>query len=191
MIEDLYITKSKIRRDILTLFFLNPSRKYYIRQIERLLGYSVGSIARELKKFRDDDLLISEKVGNIVYLKLNKEHPLYSELKSIVMKSSGIVMRLKEILSSIENIDVAFIYGSFARGEDTSTSDIDVMIIGDPKAPDVAGNIRNLETKFDREINFTLYTKEEFREKKDKVEFLKEVMDKKKIPLMGNIDEIQ
>ncbi|MCK4322556.1 nucleotidyltransferase domain-containing protein [candidate division WOR-3 bacterium] len=186
MLESLYVTKSKVRRDILTLFFSNPSKKYYVRQIERLLGYSVGSIARELKKFKEDDLLLTEKAGNLVYYKLNKEHPLYNELKSIIMKSSGIVQRLKEALSSIEKIEVAFIYGSFTSGKAKSTSDIDVMIVGNPDTSEVVEKIRKLETKFDREINFTLYTKDEFLEKKNEAEFLKEVMKKRKIFLIGD-----
>jgi predicted nucleotidyltransferase len=191
MLESLYITKSKIRRDILTLFFGNPSKKYYVRQIERLLGYSVGSIGRELKKFKKDDLFLTEKTGNLVYYRLNQDHPLYEELKSIVMKSSGIVQRLKEALLSFVNIDVAFIYGSFASGEAKSSSDIDVMIIGDVESSDVVSVLSELEIKFDREINFTLYAKKEFLEKKDKIEFLKDVMEGNKIPLIGNINEIQ
>ena len=191
MLESLYVTKSKIRRDILTLFFGNPSKKYYVRQIERLLGYSVGSIRRELKKFKKDDLFLTEKTGNLVYYKLNIAHPLYKELKSIVMKSSGIVQRLKEALLSFINIDVAFIYGSFASGGAKSSSDIDVMIIGDVESSDVVSGLSELEIKFDREINFTLYTKKEFLEKKDKIEFLKDVMEGKKIPLIGDLDEIR
>lgn len=191
MLESLYVTKSKVRRDILTLFFGNPSKKYYVRQIERLLGYSVGSIGRELKKFKKDDLFLTEKTGNLVYYKLNQDHPLYEELKSIVMKSSGIVRRVKEALLSFINIDVAFIYGSFASGGAKSSSDIDVMIIGNVESSDVVSVLSELEIKFDREINFTLYTKKEFLEKKDKIEFLKDVMEGNKIPLIGNIDEIQ
>jgi predicted nucleotidyltransferase len=191
MLESLYVTKSKVRRDILTLFFGNPSKKYYVRQIGRLLGYSVGSIGRELKKFKKDDLFLTEKTGNLVYYKLNQDHPLYEELKSIVMKSSGIVQRVKEALLSFINIDVAFIYGSFASGGAKSSSDIDVMIIGNVESSDVVSVLSELEIKFDREINFTLYTKKEFLEKKDKIEFLKDVMEGNKIPLIGNIDEIQ
>jgi len=191
MLESLYVTKSKVRRDILTLFFGNPSKKYYVRQIERLLGYSVGSISRELKKFKNDDLLLTEKAGNLVYYKLNIEHPLYEELKSIIMKSSGIVQRLKEALVSFVNIDVAFIYGSYASGEAKASSDIDIMIIGDVESSEVVNGLTKLEIKFDREINFTLFTKEEFLEKKDEIEFLKDIMARDKIPLIGNINEIQ
>jgi predicted nucleotidyltransferase len=190
MLDDIYLTRSKIRRDILILFFSNPSKRYYVRELERLLGYTAGTIRREILKFKKDNFFLTENVGNLVYYKLNKDHPLYNEIKSIVAKTSGIVERLKEALDSIKNIDIAFIYGSFASGKVTTTSDIDVMIIGDPKATEVAKNLRMLETKFDREINFTLYTKDEFLEKRNEIEFLKEVMKKEKISLIGDIDEI-
>ncbi|MBS3819442.1 nucleotidyltransferase domain-containing protein [bacterium] len=191
MIENLYITNSKVRRDILTLFFCNPSKKYYIRKLERLLGYSVGNIAREIKKLNKDELFLTEREGNLVYYKLNQNHPLYNEIKSIMMKSSGILQRIKEVLSSIQSIDIAFVYGSFPTNEAKTTSDIDVMIIGNPDSKEIVNKLRILESKFDREINFTLYTMDEFLEKKDKIEFLKEVMKKKKIPLIGNIYEIK
>ena len=56
MLEALYITKSKIRQALLALFFTNPSQKYYLRELQRMLGYSAGSIRRELLKFQKDNL---------------------------------------------------------------------------------------------------------------------------------------
>ncbi len=70
-------------------------------------------------------------------------------------------------------------------------SDIDIMIIGDVESTELVSSLTELEIKFDREINFTLYTKEEFLKKKDEIEFLKNIMVKDKILLIGNINEIQ
>lgn len=56
MLESLYITKSKIRQDLLTLFFTNPSQRYYLRELQRILGYSAGSMRREPLKFQKDNL---------------------------------------------------------------------------------------------------------------------------------------
>lgn len=189
--ESLYVTKSRIRRNLLTLFFTNPSKGYYSRQIERLLGHSVGSISRELIKFKKDDLLITEKAGNMVYYKLNQHHPLYNEIKNIIMKTSGVVQRLREALSPINNIEVAFIYGSFAKDKQKSSSDIDLMIVGDVDSLDVSNCLADLEIKFDREINFSLFTKGEFREKKEKIEFLKNILSEEKIFLIGSVDDLQ
>ena len=61
MLESLYITKSKIRHDLLALFFTNPSQKYYLRELQRMLGYSAGSIRRELLRFQSDNLFSIQK----------------------------------------------------------------------------------------------------------------------------------
>jgi len=104
MLETLYISKSKIRRDLLALFFTNPYQKYYLRELERILGYSAGSIRRELLKFQKDDLFKTEKAGNMLYYQLNTKHPLYRELKSIVAKTVGLEARIRIALSSIISI---------------------------------------------------------------------------------------
>ncbi|GAI13105.1 unnamed protein product, partial [marine sediment metagenome] len=90
MLESLYITKSKIRQGILTLFFTNVSQKYYLRELQRILGYSAGSIRRELLKFQKDNLFNTERVGNLLYYTLNTKHPLFKELRAIVCKPWGL-----------------------------------------------------------------------------------------------------
>jgi len=114
MLESLYIAKSRIRQDLLTLFFTNPSKKYYLRELERMLGYSAGSIRRELLRFRKDDLFNTQRVGNLLYYSLDNKHPLFKELKSIVSKTVGVEGSLRKTLSSVKDIKIAFIYGSFA-----------------------------------------------------------------------------
>ncbi|GAH88253.1 unnamed protein product, partial [marine sediment metagenome] len=114
MLESLYITKSKIRQDLLTLFFANPSKRYYLRELQRILGHSAGSIRRELLKFQKDNLFVTQRVGNLLYYSLNTKHPLFKELKGIISKTIGIEGSLRKTLSSIKKIEIAFIFGSFA-----------------------------------------------------------------------------
>ena len=90
MLETLYLTRSNIRQDLLTLFFTNPSKRFYLRELERVLGYSAGSIRREILKFQRDNLFKTEKLGNLIYYSLNTKHPLFKELKSIVSKTAGV-----------------------------------------------------------------------------------------------------
>ena len=156
MLESLYITKSKIRRDLLTLFFTNPSQKYYLRELQRILGYSAGSIRRELSKFQKDTLFNTQKVGNLLYYSLNIKHPLFKELKSIVSKTVGVEARLRKTLSSIKKIKIAFVYGSFAAKREKGISDIDLMIIGEPDISYLNEKITKLEKKLIREINPTI-----------------------------------
>lgn len=186
MFDSLYMMKSKIRRDLLSLFFTNPTQKYYLREIQRLLGHSAGSIRRELLKFQKDDILTTQRAGNLLYYSVNTHHPLFSELKSIVKKTIGVEGMIKDALSSIEGIDLAFIYGSFAGGKEKSSSDIDIFIVGKCKENLLIETINSLEKQLQREINYTLYSKKDFLKKKsDNDPFIKNVMKNKKIFLRG------
>ena len=191
MLESLYITKSKIRQDLLTLFFTNPSQKYYLRELQRILGYSAGSIRRELLKFQKDNLFDTQRVGNLLYYSLNTKHPFYRELKAIVSKTVGIEGSLRNALSSIKAIKFAFIYGSFAAKSEKSTSDLDLMIIGDPDTSKLNEKITVLEKKLKRNINPTIYSLKEYRaRKRSKSGFIMDLLRNPKIMLIGKENDL-
>ena len=191
MLETLYITKSKIRRDLLSLFFTNQSKKYYLRELQRILGYSAGSMRRELLKFQEDGLFNTQRVGNLVYYSLNSKHPFFKELKSIVFKIAGVQGSLRRILLSAKKIEAAFIYGSFASKSEKPSSDIDLMIIGNPYISSLNEKIALLEKKLRREINVTIYCSEEYITKKaNKSGFITELLRNPKIMLVGEEDDL-
>jgi len=191
MLVSLYITKSKIRQDLLTLFFTNQSQKYYLRELQRLLGYSAGSIRRELLKFQKDNLFNTQKVGNLLYYSLNTKHPLFKELKSIISKTVGIEGGLRKALLSIEGIKIAFIYGSFASKREKATSDLDIMIIGNPNTSVLNEKVAKLERRLKREINISMYSREEYERKKLlKSGFTIDVINNPKIMLLGKEDDL-
>ena len=191
MLESLYITKSKIRQDLLTLFFTNQSQKYYLRELQRILGYSAGSIRRELLKYQKDNLFNTQKVGNLLYYSLNTKHPLFKELKSIISKTVGIEGGLRKALLSIEGIKIAFIYGSFAAKREKVTSDIDIMIIGNLNTSVLNEKVAELERILKREINISIYSPEEYERKKLlKSGFTIDVINNPKIMLVGKGDDL-
>ncbi|OGL41647.1 MAG: hypothetical protein A2042_03745 [Candidatus Schekmanbacteria bacterium GWA2_38_11] len=191
MLETLYLTKSRIRQDILTLFFTNPSKRFYLRELERVLGYSAGSIRREILKFQKDNLFKTEKLGNLIYYSLNTKHPLFKELKSIVSKTAGVEGALKKTLLPIKEIKIAFIYGSFAAKREKETSDIDLMVIGNPDTSLLNEKLAALEKRLGREINVTLYSWKEFEHKKrEKSSFVKELLKSPKIMLVGRENDL-
>lgn len=81
------ITRSKTRRDILGLFFNDPEQEYYLRQIEKLIGYSVGNIRREMNNLEAEGLFTHRMLGNIKLYRLNKSYPIYNEFKEIIRKT--------------------------------------------------------------------------------------------------------
>jgi predicted nucleotidyltransferase len=191
MIETLYVGRSQTRRELLALFFSNADRKFYLRELERLLGYSAGNIRRELLKLQADHLFITQRMGNLFHYFLNKDHPLFEELKSIVFKTIGVEANLRASLSSLKKIKAAFIFGSFASKSEKETSDIDVMIIGEPDMSALNEEIRELESKLKREINLSIYSWREYQaKKKDKSGFIIEVLKNPKIMLVGSENDL-
>ena len=189
MIEALNFAKSKVRQGLLALYFTNVGHQYYLRELERLLGYSAGNIRRELLRLQKDHLFNAQRTGNLLFYSLNQGHPLFEELKSIVSKTIGVEASLKAALSSIENITAAFIFGSFASRSEKETSDIDVMIIGKPNMPLLHEKIRELEQRLKREINLTVYPRREYQaKKKTKSGFIVDLLKKPKIMLVGRED---
>jgi predicted nucleotidyltransferase len=191
MLEALFISKSKIRQDLLILFFTDPSKSYYLRELQRMLGHSAGSIRRELLKFQKDSLFVTQKVGNLLYYRLNTAHPLFEELKSIVSKTVGVEGSLRKELSSVKGIKTAFIYGSFAAKREKSGSDIDLMIIGNPDSSVLNEKIAGLEKKLQREINVTTYSPEEYKYRREANSgFILDVVKNPKILLAGAEDDL-
>jgi predicted nucleotidyltransferase len=191
VIEALCFARSKILQELLALYFSNTSRRYYLRELERLLGYSAGNIRRELLKLQRDDLLKTQRIGNLLYYFLNQDHPLFEELKSIVSKTIGVEASLKAALSSLPSIKVAFIFGSFASKSEKETSDIDVMVIGKPDVSQLNKKIRELEQKLKREINLSVYSRMDYQaNKKARSGFIVDLVRGPKIMLVGTEDDL-
>ena len=181
------ITKSKLREELLALYFTNPDKKHYLRELERILNFSVGNIRRELIKLESTGLFLSENKGNLVYYYLNKSYPLFEELKSIIFKTSGAPKMLQNILEKFNGISQAFIYGSFAKREEREGSDIDLLIIGNIDEDKLIEEIGKLERKLQREINYSIYEKEDFnKKKKEGNSFILDILREKKILLIGD-----
>ena len=191
MKNTLYFAKSKIRRDLLALYFSNTGRKYYLRELERLLRHSAGNIRRELIKLKKDGLFKTGKIGNLLFYSLNQDHPLFEEIKGIVSKTIGIEASLRAELSSLPNIKAAFILGSFASQSEKETSDIDVMIIGRPDMSLLNEKVRDLEHKLKREINISVYTGREYQaKKKAQSGFILDVLKNPLVMLIGTRDDL-
>jgi len=170
---------------VLEIFFNDPDRPRYLRQIAQLLKKQPGVFQREINKLEDNGLLESYFEGNRRFFKLNKNYPLYQEIKSIFFKTLGIKGLLKAEMKKINGIKEAFIYGSFARGEEKGSSDVDVFIVGSVREDTIIDLLNKLERKINREINYVLMTEQEFKKKMAaKNSFLLNIMKLKKIKIV-------
>lgn len=185
----LKFTKNQIL--ILELFFSDSEKEYYLREIGRILGKEPGVFQKDINKLVESGILFSRFRANSRFFELNKKYHLYKELKSIFFKTVGVEGRLKEILKNIKNIDIAFIFGSYAKNKEDSFSDIDLMIIGDPNEDFLVEEIFELEKRINREINYHIFSRKELKDKvKKKNSFIKGILSGPKIFLIGNKNEL-
>lgn len=187
----LNITKSKTRKAILELYFNHEGKKYYLRELERILHFPVQNIRRELLKLEKTGIFKREKSGNQVYYFLNIESPIFNDFKNIIAKTIGVENRLRVALSNLNGINKAFIFGSFADGTVDALSDIDIMIVGDINEDALIEIISNLESKFEREINYHIFSKKEFiRKNQEKDSFISRILSKPTISLIEDHESI-
>lgn len=177
---------SKLRIKLLDVFLSSPDARFYIRELERKIKEEAKNVSRELKNLEALGLLISEKQGNLKYYSVNENFFLYPELKAIIFKTTGVQGLLKEALQRLKGIETAFIYGTYATGKESESSDVDIMVIGKPDLTDLNEVISDLEEKLNREINYMCFDQEEFKERRKAGDaFISEVLSGEKIMLKG------
>ncbi|MGC0773265.1 MAG: nucleotidyltransferase domain-containing protein [Candidatus Acidiferrum sp.] len=181
------------RRSILALLYGHADEQFYLREIARRAGTGIGATQRELEQLTGAGLLCRVQRGHQVYYQANRKSPIFAELKSIIAKTSGIRDVLHEGLATLaDRIKLAFVYGSTARGEETASSDVDLMVVGEVSFADVVSALGQIESKLGREVNPTVYGPREFREKlAAKNHFLSTVAKEKKLFLIGDEREFR
>ena len=183
---------SKTRVKMLSWFISHPGERFHYRQLIKLLDSSSPSVRNELKRLETAGILVSTREANIRFYQVNQKHTLYPELKSIIFKTVGLADFLRDSLSKIGEIKVAFIYGSVAKNIEDAMSDIDLMVIGNVDMDSLNDAVSKAEDALGREINFTTFDAKEWRDKlKAKKAFVTDVYKGKKIFLIGNDDELR
>lgn len=189
MIDKLFSSKARV--DILKLFFFNPESSFYQRQISKLTAQSIRAVQREVTKLESLGIVEKSVQGNRIYYKVNKNCPIFKELKNILFKSVGIAQVLKENLKN-NDIQVAFIYGSYAKGRENLLSDIDLMVIGRISSRELSRLLSQPKRELMREINYAVFSPKEFKERvKQKDHFLNSVLKDEKIFIVGNTNELE
>jgi len=180
------------QQKVLGLLYTQFDRSFYTNEILRLTGMGVATIKRELDRMVAAGILSMTKIGNQHHYQANPECPVYHELLGIVKKTFGVADEIEESLKIFDNnIELAFIYGSIAKGEETISSDIDLMLVGsDLHYGDIMEVLIPLEESLQRTINPTIYNAKEFRTKlKEGNSFITRVMEQPKIIIKGVIND--
>ena len=185
------LLSSRARAEIFRLLFTGTGEELHVREIERRSGLNDSTLRQELRKLVRLELVQSRRDSNRVYYRAKTESPLYPEIRNLVLKTSGLSDVLKSALMD-KRIRVAFVFGSIARGEETATSDVDLMVIGQLGLRDLSRLLSGIEEKIGREVNPHVLREEEFRKRiRAKEHFVSSVMETPKIFITGSQRELE
>lgn len=151
---------SKIRIQLLMRLFLNPDQQAYLRELAEETGSSPSHVKSELKNLTEAGLLNSNKNGRQVFFSANKGHPLFDELRSMVLKAMGMDTILDSILMRLGNLEAAYLVGDYASGRDTGI--IDIVLLGEIDQDNLSDLTRKTERYIERKIRTLVLMPEEF-----------------------------
>lgn len=146
-------------------------------------------LKRNCKIFKELNLVLKAKKGNLILFQINRDSILYGELKSMFLKTEYFGELLKKSLKGL--IDFAFIFGSFAKGIESVESDIDLFVVGAVDEDDLLTIIQEIERQTKREINCILWKRADLMERAKKHHLLNEIAKNPVIMLVGDENELK
>jgi predicted nucleotidyltransferase len=176
----------RTRGAVLAVLYGHVGESFYLRQLARLTGKSLGPVQREIQQLVNAGLVTRRiEIARTLY-SANQDSPVFAEIKSLVTKTVGIHDVLYSALERLQKkINLAFVYGSVARSSETPSSDIDLMVIGSIEFSTVVAKLASAQKALNREINPTVYSVKEFQSKLQS-NFMKGVLSGNKLFIIGD-----
>jgi len=185
------ILSSRVRAEIFRLLFGLNDKELHLREMERQAGLAVGTIRQDLHKLVKLDLVKTRRDGNRLYHRANAEHPLFSEIHKMVLKTIGLVEIFRKVLNRGE-VEVAFIFGSIASSRENAGSDVDLMVIGSVGLRTLSSWLAGVSDQIGREINPLIWNVDEFRRRKQmRDHFLSNVLESQKLFIVGKEKDLE
>lgn len=172
---------------LLSLLIENPGRPMTVGELARELGgANRDSLYRALRRAEAAGVVTREIRGRTSAYMAATDSPVYPELKSLLTKLLGLGPQIRQALTGREGVEQAFLYGSYASGEDTAASDVDLFVIGSLSGLELTTALRPVLGNLGREINVTSYTRSEVETRLAAGNpFIADVWAKPKIMLIG------
>jgi DNA-binding transcriptional ArsR family regulator len=185
------LLSSRVKAETFRLLFGTTGRELHVREIERQSGLADATVRQELKRLARLGVVESRRDGNRTYYRANARHPLYPDIRNLVIKTSGLVDVLREALTH-RAVQAAFVFGSLADGSEKAQSDVDLMVIGTISLRQLGKLLSGVAGKLAREINPHVLTAEEFvRRKKARDHFLTTVIHAPRLFVIGDEHELE
>lgn len=184
MIDQLFGSKTRVK--LLELFYSNPNRAFYVREITRKIDEQINSVRRELANLLNAGIIVSETTNNKLYYEVNQEFEFFQPLSEIFGKGAAAPKKAKgnaasaedDELKALGNVEIALLTGQFTRDE---SSGVDLLLVGNVNENQVTKYVSDLETKEGKEIRYVILSPSDYDYRvKIKDRFITTVLDSKK-----------
>ena len=184
------IVSSRVKAELLRLLFGLNQAELHLRELVRQSGLSLGTVQQELRRLTRVGVVTARKDGNRVYYRANPDHPVHRDLCSLVLKTDGLAGVLQTAIK-VPDVDVAFVFGSIARGDTGANSDVDLLVIGSLGLRKLTSLLSGASDRIGREINPHVMAPEEFAKRKtERDRFVSSVLAAPKLFLKGTEREL-
>jgi DNA-binding transcriptional ArsR family regulator len=182
---------SRVRVQIMELFFSQPSEMFFVREITRHTHEEINAVRRELDRMLSAGILKSEERGNRLYYYLNKNYSFFPEILRMVKKSTGLGQKLVKLKKKLGTIKFVMFSGKFVHVDQSKRTDVDILIVGDVVLPELEAIMKEEEEKIGREISYTVLPEDEFEFRKQRRDpFLMEVLYGTRVMVIGSEEEL-
>lgn len=197
MIEQLFGSKTRVK--LLQLFYSNPNRSFYVREITRKIDEQINSVRRELANLLNVGIIVSDNTNNRLYYEVNQEYEYYDPLRAIFGKDGAAATRAaaspktgkktaatpeEERLKGLGRLEILLYTGQFTRDE---SSGIDMLVVGEVNQNAMQKFVSELEGQENKEIRYTVMSTTEFNYRRQiKDRFITTVLDSKKQVVVDN-----
>ncbi|GAC1501358.1 MAG: hypothetical protein NVS1B10_05500 [Candidatus Saccharimonadales bacterium] len=170
MIEQLFGSKTRVK--LLQLFYSNPNRSFFVREITRKIDEQINSVRRELSNLLSIGIITSDNTNNKLYYEVNQKYKYYDPLQQIfgggvkkIVKKSADGQIIEDVtpeseLRLIGQVDLALLTGQFTRDE---LSGVDILIVGEVNPNALAKYVDDLEAKENKVIRYAVMDLDTFR----------------------------
>ncbi|MEO8862962.1 MAG: transcriptional regulator [Candidatus Saccharimonadales bacterium] len=163
MIEQLFGSKTRVK--LLQLFYSNPNRSFYVREITRKIDEQINSVRRELANLLSIGIISSDTNNNRLYYEVVQDYEYYPPLAAIF--GAGISPSVtapsataeKQTLKALGHVELAILTGRITRDD---RSGIDLLLVGDLNQSQVTKYVAELEAKEGAELRYTVMNSDEF-----------------------------
>ena len=176
--------KSKITQRVLNHFMLQDGAESYINALARILDVDTGNLTRKLLELEKEGILKSRWQGSQRYFSLNTSFHLFREYKNIVLKTIGFEQSLRDLLIKIPGIEEVYIFGSYAKDQMDSHSDIDLLVVGAHDTIDLQRSIARIQKTLQRDLNVVSMSSQEYRKKQKTDALLKSIGSSKSVRIL-------